>query len=149
MTYSTFGNNNLAGSIYNTGNRYITELSFDNTVGAGRFSLTGWNLYRTRGALADGTVMDHENLSNAVMTYAMPIGSGTIEPNVEGRLWSQVGVATSYLGTFGLRAVFNVGGLGVVPSAGYSVGQIGASTSSATPGTSLTGFRGTLAIRLR
>src|SRR6185437_14738698 len=35
ITYSRFGNDELAGSIYNTGDRYLTTFSLDNTVGAG------------------------------------------------------------------------------------------------------------------
>jgi hypothetical protein len=62
----------------------------------------------------------------------------------------QVGASTSYLGTFGLRMVVNAGGMSVVPSGGFTVGQIAAQTPTLVSTTArLTGFRGTLAIRLR
>jgi hypothetical protein len=150
LTYSTFGDDNLAGSIYNTGNRYLSQIDFDNSFGPGRIAVSGWNLFRTRGTLADGTLLDHENIANGAVAYSIPAGAAVIEPNVEARSWTQVGSPTSYLGTFGLRAQFGMGGLIVVPSAGYSVGQIAAeSPTSSTTTATLTGFHGSLAIRIR
>jgi hypothetical protein len=150
LTYSTFGNDELAGSVYNTGNRYLSQLEFSNSLGAGRVSIAGWNLFRSRGTLVDGTLLDHENISNGVLTYSIPVGSVVLEPNVEGRSWMQVGSSTSLLGTFGLRMVLNAGGVSVIPSGGFTVGQIAAQTPTLVSTTAtLTGFRGTLAIRLR
>lgn len=152
LTYSTFGNDNLSGSIYNTGDRYYSQVAFDNNVGAGRLSLIGWNLFRTRGTLADSSLLDHENISNANLSYGWPLGANAvIEPNVEGRMWSQVGASTSYMGTMNLRLNFAIGGLSVLPSAGYTIGQMAASDSRLGVNTtaSLTGFHGALAIRIR
>jgi hypothetical protein len=150
VTYSTFGNDELAGSIYNTGNRYFSQIDFNNSLGAGRLSLSAWNLFRTRGTLADSSLLDHENISNGAVAYGIPVGSIVLEPNVEGRAWMQVGAATSYLGTFGVRLQIPAGGMSIVPSAGFSVGQIAAQTPTSVGTTaSLTGFRGALAIRLR
>lgn len=150
LTYSTFGNDELAGSIYNTGNRYLSQLEFNNSLGAGHIVLSGWNLFRTRGTLADGSLLDHENISNGTVTYGVPVGSVVLEPNVEARAWMQVGASTSYLGTFGLRMQFQVGGISVIPSGGFTIGQIAAQTTTLAATTaSLTGFRGTLTIRVR
>ena len=149
LTYSTFGNDNLAGSIYNTGNRYVSQIDFTDSFGPGRLSISGWNLFRTRGTLSDSLALDHENIANGTVAYGIPVGSMVLEPNIEGRSWMQVGFPTSYLGTFGLRAVFNVGGLSIVPSAGYTMGQIAAQDPAQLPTTaSLSGFRGTLVIRV-
>jgi hypothetical protein len=152
LTYSTFGNDNLAGSIYNTGDRYLSQLNYDNNVGAGRLSFVGWNLFRTKGTLADSSLLDHENISNGSLAYGWPLGANAvIEPNIEGRMWSQVGASTSYMGTMGVRLQFAMGGMSVLPSAGYSIGQMAAADPTAGVNTTatLTGFHATLAIRIR
>jgi hypothetical protein len=150
LTYSTFGNDELAGSVYNTGNRYLTQIDFNNSLGVGRISVSGWNLFRTRGTLVDGSLLDHENISNGTLAYSLPVGSIVLEPNVEGRAWTQVGSATSVLGTFGLRMQLHVAGMAVIPSGGFTVGQVAAqSATSAMTTASLTGFRGALTIRVR
>lgn len=150
FTYSTFGNDELAGSIYNTGNRYFTQADFNDSFGPGRLAVSAWNLFRTRGTLADSSLLDHENISNGMISYGLPVGTVVIEPTVEARAWTQVGAATSYLGTFGVRVPFNVGGMAIVPSGGFSVGQLASQVpgSTATSAT-LAGFRGALTIRVR
>src|SRR5215831_12712731 len=45
VTYSTFGDDNLGGSIYNTGNRYLAQFDCNDSFGPGRISLAGWNLF--------------------------------------------------------------------------------------------------------
>ena len=150
VTYSTFGDDNLGGSIYNTGNRYLAQLDLNDSFGPGRVSLTGWNLFRTRGTLADSSVIDKEDIAAGTLAYGISVGDVVFEPNVEGRTWYQPGSSTSYLATFGLRVAFNLGGLAVVPSGGFSVGQLASQTGTAGSQTAtLTGFHGTLTIRLR
>lgn len=150
FTYSTFGNDELAGSVYNTGNRYITQVDFNDSFGRGRLALSAWNLFRTRGTLADSSLLDHENISNAMVSYGVPVGSVVIEPNVEGRAWMQVGAATSYLGTAGLRVPFDAGRVTIVPSAGFTLGRIASQVPGSTvTAATLTGFRGALTIRVR
>jgi hypothetical protein len=151
LTYSTFGDDDLAGSIYNTGNRYLSQVEFNTTVGTGRLSITGWDLFRTTGTLADGSVLDHENISNGALAYGIPVGGyAVIEPNVEGRAWTQVGASTSFLGTFGLRMQIGAGAYAILPSVGYSLGQVAAADPSGVNTTAnLTGLHGTLAIRIR
>lgn len=150
VTYSTFGDDNLAGSIYNTGKRYLSQLSFNDTYGPGQISLIGWDLFRASGTLADGTTIGHENILNGALAYGITAGSVLIEPNVEARGWMQTDASTSALGTFGLRLQFPVGGLTVVPSAGYSIGKLASQSAAGVSTTAdLTGFHGTLAIRLR
>jgi hypothetical protein len=150
LTYSTFGDDNLAGSVYNTGDRYIAQLGFDNTVGTGRLAIDAWNLFRTNGTLADGSFYGHENIGNLDLAYDVPAGRLTIEPTVEGRIWTQQNASASVLATAGLRADVRVGGVTVSPSGGYSTGHIaspgGAGLSETTP---MRGFHAMLAIRLR
>jgi hypothetical protein len=151
LTYSTFGDDNLAGSIYNTGDRYLSQIDFDNTVGVGRLSITAWNLFRNRGTLADSSVLDHENIANGMIAYGIPLGgSAVIEPTVEGRTWMQVGASSSYLGTLGLRMQLGAGTLAVLPSIGYSLGKLAAQDASGANTTAdMTGMHATLAIRIR
>ncbi|HEY7395902.1 MAG TPA: hypothetical protein VH559_13700 [Gemmatimonadaceae bacterium] len=151
LTYSKFGNDDLSGSVYNTGDRYFGQLDFNNTVGAGRLSITGWNLFRSKGTLVDGSVLDHENITNGALAYGIPVGEYTvIEPNVEARMWSQVGASSSSMETFGVRMQIGAGSFSVLPSGGFSVGKVAAADPVAGNTTaSLTGFHATLAIRLR
>ena len=150
LTYSTFGNDNLAGSLYNTGNRWLSQASISNTYGVGQLTLSAWNLFRTRGTLADSSVLGHENILNGMVAYGVNVGSAFIEPNIEGRVWTQEGVSTSGLTTLGIRTQVSALGFSMLPSVGYSVGRV---ASVSQPGLSttatLTGLHAVLAIRLR
>jgi hypothetical protein len=150
FTYSTFGNDELAGSIYNTGNRYITQFAFSDDVGPGKIGIGAWNLLRTAGTLADSAFLGHENISNAALSYGIIVGETLVEPNVEARAWVQQGAATSLLTTLGVRSQLNVGGLAVLPGIGYSLGRVAAQDLSGSNTTAtLTGWHATLAIRVR
>ena len=150
FTYSTFGNDELAGSIYNTGNRYITQASFNNDVGPGALGIAAWNLFRTAGTLADSSFLGHEDISNAAVSYGVTVGSTLIEPNVEARVWVQEGAPTSVLTTFGVRSRLEVAGLTASPGVGFSVGRAAAHQSNGAHTTAtLTGLQATLAIRVR
>jgi hypothetical protein len=152
LTYSKFGDDDLGGSVYNTGDRYFAQVDFNNTVGPGKLSVTGWNLFRTKGTLVGGDTLEHENIMSGALAYGIPVGSYTvIEPNVEARSWSQVGASSSYMGTFGVRMQIGAGAFSILPSGGFSVGQVAAADAVSGTNTtaSLTGFHATLAIRLR
>jgi hypothetical protein len=150
LTYSQFGDDKLANSIYNTGNRYLSQLSYNDTYGPGQLSLQSWDLFRTSGHLADGTSIGHENIVNGALAYGITSGSVIIEPNVEARGWMQDAASTSVMGTVGLRLQLPLAGFTVVPSAGYSLGKLASQTGAGVNTTAdLTGFHGTLAIRLR
>jgi hypothetical protein len=150
LTYSTFGDDNLAGSIYNTGDRYIGTFGFSNTVGGNDLTVTGWNLYRTSGQLSDSSTVGRQNITDVAAAYGVRVGSQLIEPNVEGRTWLQAGLPTSYLGTIGIRTQFTVAGFAVLPSVGYTIGQVAADEPTGVATTaSMTGFHAILAVRLR
>jgi hypothetical protein len=150
FTYSTFGDDELAGSVYNTGNRYITQTTFDNDLGPGRLGIVAWNLFRTAGTLADSAFLGHENISNAAVSYGINVGSALVEPNVETRVWVQEGASTSLLATIGVRSQLYVGGFAVLPGVGYSLGRVAAQDLNGLRTTaSLTGIHATLAIRVR
>lgn len=150
VTYSKFGNDNIGGSIYNTGDRYLTQVSLSNTVGVGDMWVSAWNLYRTAGTLADSSYLGHENIASAQIGYSLPGLGGRVAPSLEVRNWMQPSMPSSLLATLGVQLQLDVGGFGVVPSAGYSVGHLAAQNADGTSTTaSLTGLHGTLAVRLR
>lgn len=150
LTYSTFGNDNLAGSIYNTGNRWLTQFSLNNSYGPGQLTVIGWNLFREAGTLADSSYLGHEDITDAAVSYGVTVGSTIIEPNLEGRTWTQYGgVPTSGLATLGLRAQTSVLGFTVLPSIGYSFGRIASQDQGVNTTATLTGLHALLAIRLR
>jgi hypothetical protein len=150
VTYSTFGNDNLAGSLYNTGNRWLSQASIDNTIGVGHLSAYAWNLFRTSGTLADSSFLGHENILDGAVAYGVNVGPALVEPNVEGRMWTQEGVSTSMLTTLGVRTQMSVMGFTILPSVGYSLGRLAAVDPAGLGATAtLTGFHGTLSIRLR
>jgi hypothetical protein len=150
LTYSTFGNDNLAGSVYNTGNRWVTQLGLTNTYGPGTLVFSGWNLFREAGTLADSSFLGHENITNAALSYGVTVGGAVVEPNVEGRVWTQSGGApTSLMTTFGVRSQINVRGFTMLPSVGFSLGKLAAQDNGVNSTATLTGLHGTLAIRLR
>ena len=144
VTYSKFGDDQANSSVYNTGDRYITQASISNSVGNADIVLAGWDLFRASGELADHTLTGHENIANAGLAIGFHTGSIVVEPSVEGRLWTQNIASSSYMGTAGLRLNFDMGSYAITPFAGYSFGQIGTTAGTA----DLTGFRATLSIRL-
>lgn len=150
LTYSTFGNDHLDGYVYNTGNRWVTQLGVTNTYGPGQLSLTAWNLFREAGTLYDSSYVGHENIANAALAYGVTVGPLLFEPNVEGRIWTQYGdVPASGLATFGVRAQTSVLGFTMLPSAGFSIGQVAAQDQGINTTANLTGWHVSLAIRLR
>ncbi len=151
LTYSSFGDDNLGGSLYNTGNRWVSEATFVNTIGGGTLTMSAWDLFRANGRLADSTALGHENIVNGALGYGIPLGNfATLEPNIEGRAWTQAVLSTSALATFGLRMQIGAAGFSVLPSVGYSVGRLAAQDiNGLNTRASMTGFHGLLAIRLR
>jgi hypothetical protein len=150
LTYSTFGNDNLDGSIYNTGNRWITQAGLTNNYGPGTVVLTAWNLFREAGTLADGSLIGHENIANAALSYGVVVAGTTIEPNIEGRIWTQSGgLPTSGFTTLGVRSQLTFRGFTMLPSVGYSLGKLAAQDQGVNTTATLTGLHGILAIRLR
>jgi hypothetical protein len=150
VTYSKFGNDDLGGSIYNTGDRYLTQASLSNSIGIGELSISGWNLFRTEGTLADSSLLGREDIANVVVGYGFQNGGMRIEPTAEVRTWMQSGSQTSAVANLGVRLQFMVGGFAVSPSAGYSIGRIAAEDDTGLSShASITGLRANLAIRLR
>ena len=141
FTYSRFGDDKANAATYNTGDRFIGTVAVSNTLKSGTdYSFVLWNLFRTSGTLIDQSTSPRANITNAMLLFGIRgPGDISIEPSVETRVRTQPGADLSFLGTIGTRLAINRGGYAIVPGFGFSLGTLESST--------LTGFRGTLAIR--
>jgi len=145
FTYSKFGNDDIGGSIYNTGDRYIAQAGFNDTFGKANVLLNAWNLYRRAGTIFTGERIGPENISNVLLGVGFRTMGGVLEPSIEARSWAQQALDASMLAAVGLRYSVDAGSVAITPSVGYATGRFAASGGNA----NLTGFHATLAIRLR
>lgn len=144
LTYSRFGDDNIGGSIYNTGDRYVTQAGFNNTFGNADVLLNAWDLYRRSGTIFTGEVIGPENIANILLGVGFHTMGGVLEPSIEARSWSQQNLDRSMLGTIGLRYNVDAGGFGITPSVGYTTGRFAATGGNA----NMSGFHAALAIRV-
>jgi hypothetical protein len=143
FTYSKFGNDDIGGSIYNTGDRYIGQAGFNNSFGAANLLVNAWDLYRRSGTIFTGEHTGPENIANLLVGVGFRAMNGVIEPSVELRNWTQQDLSTSMLGTFGARYTVDAGAYSITPSAVYTVGKFAAVGGNA----DISGFRAALAVR--
>lgn len=143
LTYSKFGDDNLGGSIYNTGDRYIAQAGFNNSFGSARVLVNAWNLYRRPGVIFTGERSGPEDIANLLVGVGFGTLRGILEPSVELRNWTQETLSASTLATLGMRYTLDSGGLSITPSAGYTFGRFAATAGNA----DLSGFRAALAVR--
>lgn len=146
-TYSGFGSDQAGGQSFNTGNRLIVQAGFDDALGASHYTISAWNLHRTSGTHADGTKAPAENIANAMVGFAIPVGAMSLEPSLEARMLSRSssgatvsGGNSGHMETAGLRARWTLGPLQVAPGATYSLGRL--------EGYDLTGWRAMLSARM-
>ena len=132
-TLSMFGADAAGGTTYSSGNRYIVQGAW---LGAWRdmdVSLAAWNLTRGEGETIGG-VAPWENISNLALTATVHAFGATVEPSLEVRTWMRdAGARASGLhrgdnvgrmASVGLRTQTRLGGLLLMPSAGYSLGGV-------------------------
>jgi hypothetical protein len=146
VTWSKFGNDAANDTTFGTGDRAMAQASLSVPVGTGDFQISAWNLYRAKGELISGNPSPWENVANVNVAIGFNAGGLYIQPSAEGRVWQVDGYLAGALGSAGLRLRFNMGAFSVNPSAGFTVGRLFTRGSAAT--TDITGFRGTLLIRL-
>jgi hypothetical protein len=144
FTFSKFGDDRADTSVYNTGDRYIAQVGVSNSLGRADYSVSLWNLYRTGGTLIDQSPAVRDNITNAMLAMGFRSRRVVIEPSLESRMWMRQGENVSVLGTVGLRFTVNRGSWAIIPGAAFTAGNLTAGTESA----SLTGYRGTLAVRI-
>lgn len=148
LTYSKFGDDKLATSIYNTGDRLLAQGYVTSAMGRGDYVVSAWNLFRASGTQFDGTTSGKEDITDVSASYGMAVGGARLEPGVGFRTWMQQGQALSLQSTISLRYEQPVGALTVSPGAGFTLGKLAAQAGgSATTTASISGFRAQLTIR--
>ncbi|MFI5309973.1 MAG: hypothetical protein ACHQQ3_01970 [Gemmatimonadales bacterium] len=146
VTYSKFGNDAANDTTFGTGDRALGQASLYLPTGGGDFQISAWNLYRAEGKLVGGGISPWENVANVNMAVGFNAGGVYIQPNVEARFWQVDSYHAGTLGNVGLRFRFNMGALSVNPTAGYVMGKL--YTQNNGPTTDITGFKGSLLIRI-
>jgi hypothetical protein len=150
LTYSKFGNDSIAnagtGSIYNTGDRLLTQ----------GYLISAWDLFRASGTLTDGTPSGTENITDVSASYGWSVGDSRLEPGLDVRTWMQKNASMSLQTTLSMRYEHALGEQFIIaPGAGFTIGKLGAANAVATPSSgvstsaSLSGFRAQLTIRTR
>jgi hypothetical protein len=146
FTYSKFGDDKFETSIYNTGDRLLSQGNISNSLGNGDYTVSAWNLFRAAGTLADRSTTGTETITDLSGAYGWRLGNARLEPGVSVRAWTQRDIPTSLQSTVSLRFEKPMGRAVLAPSVGFTFGSIGA---TATESASLTGFRGQLTFRMQ
>ena len=146
FTYSKFSDDKFQSSVYNTGDRMFVQGYLGNSLWAGDYMLSVWNMLRSSGTLADGSATGAERITDVSAAYGIGFAGGRVEPGISFRTWAQAENPTSYQSTFSLRYELGSGRMAFSPMAGYTIGSMGATT---TESASLTGFRVQVALRLQ
>lgn len=146
FTYSKFTDDEFQASVYNTGNRLLSQGFLSNSLGSGDYTLSAWNLFRSSGSLADSTLTGSESVTDISAAYGRRIGAGRIEPGFSFRTWSQADIPTSLQSTVSLRYEWTAGRMAFSPMAGFTFGSMGTTTAESA---SLSGFRAQLTFRMQ
>jgi hypothetical protein len=164
VTYSKFNNDAIAdtntGSIYNTGDRLLTQGYMTSRLGQGEYMLSAWDLFRASGTLTDGTPSGTENITDLAGSYGWTLGDARLEPGLDLRTWMQKDASLSLQTTISLRYEHALGDQFIIsPGAGFTVGKLGtvnsngvvvpSGTSTASTSASLSGFHIQLTLRTR
>jgi hypothetical protein len=123
LVYSMFGEDDADGTTYSTGDRIIATAGWNFPVGGKDVFLSAWNLYRLEGEVL-GDPAPAENVFNVAGAVSLAYGELLVQPNLETRLWQVGGARAGNLATLGVRVRLPVGGFGLFPSLGYSVGNL-------------------------
>jgi hypothetical protein len=145
VTYSKFSDDQIATSIYNTGNRLLGQGYLTSAAGSGDYTISAWDLFRASGTQADGTATGTENITDLSASYGMPVGVARLEPGLGFRTWTREGASLSLQTTVSLRYDYPMGGVTVSPGAGFTIGKL--ATGAGAESASLSGFRAALTIR--
>ena len=146
VTYSKFGNNAANDATFGTGDRALAQASLVRPLGSGDLQLTAWDLYRAKGKLTSGDVSPWENVANVNLAIGFNAGGLYLQPSAEERVWQRDGNKAGLLTNVAVRFRFNAGVFSVNPTVGYSIGKLYAEGGG--PTTDITGFKGTLLIRV-
>jgi hypothetical protein len=145
LTYSTFGEDQLAKTSYATGDRFLGQASLHVPVGGTDVYVSGWGLYRAKGQQYGG-VANPETVLNGAVSLAFQRGNVQIEPSIEGRNWQVDGAKSGLLGTGGVRLRWTTGVISFTPTATYQVGTLYSSIDGSS--IDVTGWRASLTLRI-
>lgn len=154
FTFSTFGRDSVASSVYNSGDRYIGQVAYSTQLGTGSISLVAWNLYRGEGMQGRTLRVPWENLTSGSVGLSFPVGRMSLEPSLQAKYWLQrvdasgnVAARTdrSVLAEGELRLRIPFGRAFLVPAAGFAGGNLATGPSTTVP---ITGFRGSLGLQI-
>ncbi|MHB1264137.1 MAG: hypothetical protein ACYC1S_06930 [Gemmatimonadaceae bacterium] len=154
FTFSTFGRDSIAHSVYNSGDRYIGQAAYSTRLSFGQLTVVAWNLYRGAGTQARTARVPWENLTSGSVGLAFPVGRVSVEPSVAARYWMQRIDATSgasartghsMLGDGELRFRLPTGRFALVPAVGFSTGRLAVGAAATVP---VTGFRGSIGLQI-
>lgn len=130
FTYSAFGRDAAGSFTYNTGDRYVGQVTYAGAIGGADVHLSSWNLLRAVGETLDGRALPWENITNVSLGVGFSAGALRIEPNVELRAatrdddgGSLLSARSGRMATFGLRSRFDLPGFSVSPSGAISTGR--------------------------
>ena len=144
VSYSAFGADFADTTSYSTGDRIIASGSWSFPVRSADVFLSGWNLYRLPGQQLGGDA-PKENVANVNLGVSFDVKSVLVQPNVETRLWQVDGVKAGNLLNTGVRLRITAGSFLLLPSFGYSIGNLYSTLDGSA--TDVTGMRGSLTIR--
>ncbi len=144
LSYSAFGEDVADTTSYSTGDRLIATGSWSFPVRSASVFLSGWNLYRMTGEQFGGAA-PKENVANLNAGVSFSAGAVLLQPNLELRLWQVDGVKAGNMINTGVRLRFGAGDFVLLPSVGYSIGNLYNIGTGAQ--TDVTGLRGSVTIR--
>lgn len=154
LTGSGFAGSKYGATATSTGARLIAQGGWAGSLGEGRPELVvgGWHLYTAPGDFA-GRPIPAQQLTNVQMSLGFGVGTFTIEPTLEGRLWRTDAERSGQLALIGLRTRIPIGDLTLYPGAAWGTGRLshslgGNGMASALSG-SLTGYRVTVGLVTR
>lgn len=146
VTYSKFGNNAANDTTFGTGDRALTQASLVRPFGSGDLQVSVWDLYRAKGELTSGASSPWENVANVNLALGFNAGNVYVQPSAEERAWQRDGNKAGLLTNLAVRFRFSAGVFSVNPTVGYSIGKL--YPEGGGPTTDITGFKGTLLIRV-
>ena len=146
FTYSKFSDNQLATSIYNTGDRLLSQGYLTSAAGSGDYTLSAWNLFRASGTQVDGSASGKEMITDVGGSWGIVMGDSRFEPSLDVRTWMQQGASSSFQTTLAFHYDRPMGSVYVSPGAGFTFGKL---ASGSTTTASLSGFRAQLTVRTR
>ena len=151
LAYSAFGEDaadttgGASRTTASTGDRLTVNGMWMVPIRGGDLYLSGWNLYRLAGQQFGGEA-PKENVANLNAAYSTEIGGILLQPSIEGRFWQVDGARAGQLTNLNVRLRLGAGSFALFPSLGYSMGTLYNVTTG--DGTDVTGFRGSLTVRL-